>query len=135
MWASLSSPVHIDHYADDGVSGDWAPMRRVVAALAARDYAPALFAYTSHFLFCLTFSPAYGQWGGSGGVVLAFDSRDHLFDVTYQGFSKQDRVRYRCEESEVLRLINALVLRMGLSRIEPSDEAMQRARPAGSRGI
>lgn len=131
MWASLSSPVHVDHDTYDRLSSDWAPMRRVVTALAAKDYALVLFAYTSHFLFCLTFSSAYGQWGGSGNVVLAFDSRKSLFEVTYEGIGKQDRAKYRCEESEVLRLLDALVLRMRMSRAESSNEAIQRTRCAG----
>jgi hypothetical protein len=126
VWASLSSPVHLEHYADDGLGEDWSAMRRVVAALSAREYAATLFAFTSLDLFCITFSPAYGEWGGSGTVVLAFDSRRRLFDVKYEGFDKQDRARYRCEELEVVRLVDALVLRMSLTRRDPTDRVRRR---------
>jgi len=52
VWASLSSLVHVAHYAHNETGRDCSPMRRVVGALVAWDYAPALFAYTSLDLFC-----------------------------------------------------------------------------------
>ena len=121
VWESLASPVHVAQYSDGESGRDWSPMRRVAEALAARDYAPLLFAYKSLELFCITFSPAYdGQWGGPG-VVLSFDSRRRLFTVYYEGLSKQDEARYACEEFEVVRLVDSLVLRMKLTRSGPDD--------------
>lgn len=79
VWATLSSPVHLAHYADDETGSDWSPMRRVVGALAARDYAPAVFAYTSMDVFCITFLPGYGHGVGWDSISLAFDSRTQLF--------------------------------------------------------
>jgi hypothetical protein len=91
-------------------------MRRVVGALAAKDYAPALFAFTSLYQFCVTFQSAYDHGFDPGTIVLGFDSRTQLFDVTYHGLGKQDRANWRCEEFEVGRLVDALVLRMQHAR-------------------
>jgi hypothetical protein len=87
-------------------------MRRVVGALTNRDYASALFAFTSLDVFVITFQPAYFLGFDSGSVALAYDSRTQLFEVTFQGTLKHDRAKWRCEEFEVCRLIDALVLRM-----------------------
>jgi hypothetical protein len=87
-------------------------MRRVVGALTNRDYASALFAFTSLDVFVITFQPAYFLGFDPGTVALAFDSRTQRFEVTFQGVLKHDRAKWRCEEFEVCRLIDALVLRM-----------------------
>ena len=128
MWASLSSPVHLAHYADDETGSDWSPMRRVVGALAARDYAPEVFAYTSMDVFCITFQPGYGHGIGWDSISLAFDSRKQLFEVAYVG--RQVRANWRCEEFEVGRLVDALVLRMQLARSEQPDRRTEADRPA-----
>jgi hypothetical protein len=106
------------HYADDGTGSDWSPLRRVVGVLAARDYAPAFFAYTTMDVFCITFQPAYHHGFGSDSVGLAFDSSKQLFQVSYVGFGRQVRAKWRCEEFEVGRLVDALALRMKLASSE-----------------
>jgi hypothetical protein len=115
VWASLLSPVHVAHYAGDGTGIYRSPMRRLVGTLAARDYAPAVLAFTSLDLLTITFQPAYGDGFASDTIVLAFDSGSQLFEVTYNGFGKKDRTRFRCEEFEIGRLVDALVLWMQLS--------------------
>lgn len=114
MWESLASPVHFAHY-DEDMGVDWAPMRRVVRGLATREYAPLLYGYTSLDMFCLTFSPTYEERDDSPSIALTFDPNRQVFEVRYQGSGDQDRVRYCCEESELDRLVDALVLRMQLT--------------------
>jgi hypothetical protein len=98
-------------------------MRRVLGELAARDYAPLLFAFKSLERFCITFSPAYdGHWGGPG-VLLSFDSRTQLFTLHYKGLGDQDEATFACEEFQVGRLVDSLVLRMQLTRSGPPEVA------------
>ncbi len=95
-----------------------------------------LYAFTSLDLFCLTFSPTYDQRVDAGSIVLAFDAKRQLFEVRYEGFGKQDRGRFRCEEFEVGRLIDALVLRMQLTRSGPPNrEVKQTDLAAAASGI
>jgi hypothetical protein len=125
LWESLASPVHVARYSDGESGSDWSPMRRVAGALAVREYAPLLFAYKSLERFCITFSPAYdGQWSGPG-VLLSFDVRKRLFTVHYEGMSNQDEATYTCEEFEVGRLLDSLVLRMRLTRSGSADVALE----------
>ena len=85
---------------------------------------PRLFAFTSMCRFCMTYQPAYVHGFGFSTIVLAFDSRSQLFEVYYNGLDKLDRTTFRCEEFEVVRLVDALVLRM-LTR---SEQLPERAR-------
>ena len=68
-------------------------------------------------LFTITFDRVYRKWEGAGTVTLSFDSRSRLFEVYYHGPVKQDIARFVCEEFEVCRLIDALVVRMHLTRL------------------
>jgi hypothetical protein len=102
-------------------------MRRVVGALAARDYAPEVFAYTSMDVFCITLQPGYGHGTGWDSISLAFDSRKQLFEVTYVG--RQVRANWPCEEFEVGQLVDALVLRMQLAKSEQPDRRTVAGRP------
>jgi hypothetical protein len=103
-------------------------MRHVVGALAARDYAPAVFAYTSMDVFCITFQPGYGHGFGWDSISLAFDSRKQLFEVTYVG--RRGRSNWCCEEFEVGRLVDALVMRMQFSRSEQPVRRTEVDQPA-----
>ncbi len=124
MWESLSSSEFVAFYADFEGVGDLSPIRRVVGALAARHYSSVLSAYTSMGLFTITFDRAFGKWDGAGTVTLSFDSRSQLFEVYYQGPVKQDVARFVCEEFEVSRLVDALVVRMHLTRLGTPEVAI-----------
>jgi hypothetical protein len=122
VWVPLSSPTLVTYF-EDGEGGDWSPMRRVVGTLFARDYASVLFAITALYLFTITFSQAFGQPSGAGTVSLTFDSPKRLFTVRFDGLGKQDRAVFLCEEFEVARLVDALVLRMQMTRLRPPENA------------
>jgi hypothetical protein len=79
-------------------------------------------------VFCMTFQPGYGHGIRWDSISLAFDSRKQLFEVTYVG--RQVRANWRCDESEVGRLVDALVLRMQLARSEQPDRRNEADRPA-----
>ena len=131
MWESLSSPLFVASYADFEGAGDWSSMRRVVGTLAVRDYASVLSAYTSLSLFTITFDRAFGHREGAGAVTLSSDSRTRMFGVHYPGSSKEDSDNFICEEFEVCRLVDALVLRMQLTRSRSSQHAYGAILPAG----
>jgi hypothetical protein len=124
VWQSLSSPDFVAFYADFEGVGDLSPIRRVVGTLAARHYSSVLSAYTSMGLFTITFDRVFGKWEGAGTVTLSFDSRSRLFEAYYQGPVKQDVAKFVCEEFEVCRLVDAMVLRMHLTRLGPPDVAI-----------
>jgi hypothetical protein len=119
MWAPLNSPAHLEHYKDD-FGGDYSPMRRVLARLAAKEYASSVYADTSMDIFCITLSPAYAQPVGTGVITLTYDHHGR-FEVRYVQYgpsNRADATKFFCVEAELDRLLSALILRLHLTQNE-----------------
>jgi hypothetical protein len=88
------------------------PMARLAQSLNNKEYADCVFAATSLHILCLTTSPSYQQAREHGSITINFDELSGLFHITYGGKDITDSAIYRCHESQVDSLIDALAFRL-----------------------
>jgi hypothetical protein len=96
---------------------EWTAMRRVIGRLVAKGYASSVYAGTSMMTLCLSLSPERDQTRGAS-LVAVTPSEAGLFRVEYFGPRDRRFVRLVCQEAEAERLVDALVLRLDLTRDE-----------------
>lgn len=137
MWALLSDPGHEESFADHGVA--YAPMRRLLAELARRDYAGVVYGVKSLASFSITTAPTYQDAEGHDAVVVMYHPGRGLFAVGYSEWVSPTRnpplrsaAGRMCEASETGEVIDRYVLRLLLSRrradAEPGAAADEAAR-------
>jgi hypothetical protein len=112
----LADPALRRHYRDaaPAPSSPMAPMLRLVERLAAREYAALIPAATSHDILVL---------GGPGQdhVSVEYWPDLRLFRVQYWAHSSARPESHRCEAEEAERLIDSLVVRLGMRTTNGSE--------------
>jgi hypothetical protein len=88
------------------------PMARLVKSLNNKEYAERVFAATSLHILSLTTAPSYKQAREHGSITINFDKLSGLFRITYGGKDITDSAIYRCHESQVDSLMDALTFRL-----------------------
>jgi hypothetical protein len=108
---SLQDTAIVEHYRelcrDDGSS--MVPLLRLVGALSGKDYAPDLGAGTSHDALVIS------AMGTDDLVSVEYWPRLRVFQVRYWN-ARGKAETHRCEESQVERLVDALALRLLITR-------------------
>jgi hypothetical protein len=121
MWGLLSDPGHEDSFADHGDA--YAPMCRLLAELARREYAGRVNGVKSLWSFSITTAPGYDEAEGHDTVGVVYHPRRGLFAVGYSEWVSATRnpthrpvAGRMCESAEAAEVIDRYVLRLLLSR-------------------
>jgi hypothetical protein len=88
------------------------PMARLLKSLNNKEYAKCVFAYTSLYILGLTAASEYERAQEHDSITIHFDIRSELFHITFLGEDITESARYRCHESQVDSLMDALVFRL-----------------------
>ncbi len=88
-------------------------MLNVVETLSAKDYAQTVVAFTTH--------DALGISNSRNSIFVSYDPASRLFIISYKDVLTRKESRIRCEHFEVVKLVDALALRLTLQG-EPEKE-------------
>jgi hypothetical protein len=119
MWALLSDPGFVVGF---GYLGDaYAPMCRLLAELAEREYACRVYGVKSMASFSITTAPTYQEQDGHDYVGILYNPTHRMFVVDYSEWVSTPHYSSRvvasrmCEGEEVAEVIDRYVLRLFLT--------------------